>query len=55
MEHISEGQTSGMRPEQTLKGLAKTVEGDIFDFLFADNNQEMDDDDLSFFGVGGPA
>ena len=55
MEHISEDHTSEMRPEQALKGLAKTVESNVFELLFVDNTQEMDDDDLSFFGVGGPA
>ena len=55
MEHISEDHTSEMRPEQALKGLAKTVESNVFEFLFVDNTQEMDDADLAFFGVGGPA
>lgn len=57
MEHISEDLTSEMRPEQELKGLAKTakIEKNIFESIFTDNTQEMEDDDLSFFGVGGPA
>lgn len=55
MEHILEEPTSGMRPEQERKGLAKTIKGGIFDSIYIVNTQEMDDDDLSFFGIGGPA
>ena len=55
MAHILEEPTSGMRPEQEKKGLAKAVQGGIFDPLYIVNTQEMDNDDLSFFGIGGPA
>ena len=55
MSHILEEPTSGMRPEQDKKGLAKAIKGGIFDSLYMVSNQEMDDDDLSFFGIGGPA
>lgn len=44
-----------MRPEQEKKGLVKAIEGGIFDSLYIVNTQGMEDDDLSFFGIGGPA
>jgi hypothetical protein len=55
MAHILEEPTSGMRPEQEKKGLAKAMKGGIFDSIYIVSTQEMDDDDLSFFGIGGPA
>ena len=55
MSHILEEPTSGMRPEQEKKGLAKAVKSEIFDSLYIVNTQGMEDDDLSFFGIGGPA
>ena len=55
MAHILEESTPGMRPEQEKKGIAKPIEGGIFDPLYIVNTQGMEDDDLSFFGIGGPA
>ena len=62
MEHISEeANTSEMRPEQILDGIAFVVTNDADDtnpfsvFIENDNKNKENDDDLSFFGVGGPA
>lgn len=61
MDNISEEATpSEMRPEQILDGIAFIIK-DSKEYnpfmvnLEVDNKNKENDDDLSFFGVGGPA
>ena len=55
MAHILEEPTSGMRPEQEKKGLAKAIEEGKVEQHYIVNPKGKEDDELSCLGVGGLA
>ena len=58
MDDISEeAKSSEMRPEQIQRVVGKSLSDkkDIFSINIAPSLEDETDDDLSFFGVGGPA